>query len=72
MELVLHAWDLATATGQPYSCSDEVAAAVAKAVADTAEMYRQYDGFAAEVELDGDASVFDRALAVSGRQPAGR
>ena len=72
MELVLHAWDLATATGQPYSCSDGVAATVAKAVADAAEMYREYDGFAAEVELDADASVFERALAVSGRRPAGR
>ncbi|NUR63222.1 MAG: TIGR03086 family protein [Catenulispora sp.] len=72
MEMVLHAWDLATATGQRYTCSDEVAATVAKAVSDTAEMYRQYDGFAAEVALDADASVFERALAVSGRRPAGR
>ncbi|MFD0634154.1 TIGR03086 family metal-binding protein [Catenulispora yoronensis] len=72
MELVLHSWDLATATGQDYTCRDDVAATVAKAVADAAEMYREYDGFAAEVELDADASAFDRALAVSGRQPAGR
>src|SRR2546429_8715065 len=63
MELVLHAWDLATATGQEYRCPEDVAATVAKAVSETAEMYRQYDGFAAGVELGEDASVFERALA---------
>lgn len=71
MELVLHAWDLATATGQPYNCPDDVAATVAKAVADSAEMYREYDGFGAEVEVPADASVFDKTLAASGRRPAG-
>lgn len=72
MEMVLHGWDLATATGQDYTCPDDVAAVVAKAVAETAEMYREYDGFAAEIELGEDATVFERALAVSGRRPAGR
>jgi uncharacterized protein (TIGR03086 family) len=69
LEMVLHAWDLATATGQQYACSDEVAATVAKAVEASAEMYREYDGFAAEAEVGEGASVFERALAVSGRQP---
>lgn len=70
MEMVLHAWDLATATGQSYTCSEEVAATVAKAVDASAEMYRQYDGFAAETEVGDGASVFERALAVSGRKAA--
>jgi uncharacterized protein (TIGR03086 family) len=69
MEMVLHAWDLATATGQPYTISDEVAGTVAKAVGATAEMYRQYDGFAAEVEAGPDATALDKALAESGRKP---
>ena len=69
MEMVLHGWDLATATGQPFQVSDEVAATVAKAVAATAEMYRQYDGFAAEVEVGPDATPLEKALAVSGRRP---
>jgi len=69
MEMVLHGWDLATATGQPYQVSDEVAATVAKAAAASAEMYRQYDGFAAEVEVGPDATALETALAVSGRQP---
>ncbi|MFL6116435.1 MAG: TIGR03086 family metal-binding protein [Catenulispora sp.] len=72
MELVLHAWDLATATGQEYRCPADVAATVTKAVGESAQMYREYDGFAAEVELAGDASVFEQALAVSGRRPVGR
>jgi uncharacterized protein (TIGR03086 family) len=72
MELVLHGWDLATATGQDFACTEEVAATVSKAVGAVAEMYRQYDGFAPEVELGADATTFERALAVSGRRPVGR
>jgi uncharacterized protein (TIGR03086 family) len=68
MELVLHGWDLATATGQAYEVSDEVAATVAKAVAATAEMYRQYDGFAAEVAVGPEATELQKALALSGRK----
>jgi uncharacterized protein (TIGR03086 family) len=67
MEMVLHGWDLATATGQPYEVSDEIAATVAKAVEASAEMYRQYDGFAAEVAIGQDATTLEKALAVSGR-----
>jgi uncharacterized protein (TIGR03086 family) len=69
MEMVLHGWDLARATGQPFAVPGPVAETVAKAVGDTAELYRQYDGFAAEIELPADASALDRALAVSGRDP---
>jgi uncharacterized protein (TIGR03086 family) len=69
MEMVLHGWDLAKATGQSYQCPDEVAETVGRALADVVEMYREYDGFAAEVVLGPDASAFDRVLAVSGRDP---
>ena len=51
-----------------YEVSDEVVATVAKAVNASAEMYRQYDGFAAEIEVGPDATVLQKALAVSGRQ----
>ncbi len=33
-------------------------------------MFRQYQGFADEVNLPDSASAFDRALALSGRDPA--
>ncbi|MEY9929221.1 uncharacterized protein (TIGR03086 family) [Catenulispora sp. GP43] len=68
MEMVLHGWDLATATGQPYEISDEIAGTVAQAVEASAEMYRQYDGFAAEVQIGQDATTLEKALAVSGRR----
>jgi len=67
MEMVLHGWDLASATGQEFSIPDEVAETVAAAVAGSAEMYRQYGGFAAETKAGADASPLERALALSGR-----
>lgn len=68
MELVLHGWDLATATGQKYAVPDEVARTAGAAVAGVAEMYRAYDGFAEEVEVGGNATELERALAKSGRR----
>ena len=68
-ELVLHGWDLAAATGQPYTVSDRAAAAALAAVEANAEMFRQYKGFAEPVSLPDDAAALDRALAVSGRDP---
>jgi uncharacterized protein (TIGR03086 family) len=68
-EMVLHGWDVARATGQDFHCDGPVLAAAAQAVADNAELFRQYQGFAAEVELPAGASGFDRLLAASGRDP---
>ncbi|MBV9095412.1 MAG: TIGR03086 family protein [Streptosporangiaceae bacterium] len=69
MEMVLHGWDIAKATGQHYRCDDAVAASVLATVEAQAPLFRQYDGFADEVELPDVVSVFDRALAASGRHP---
>jgi uncharacterized protein (TIGR03086 family) len=69
-EMVLHGWDVARATGQDYHCDAPVLAAAAQAVADNAELFRQYQGFAAPVPLPPGASAFDRLLAASGRDPA--
>ena len=70
METVLHGWDVAKATGQDYHCDGPVLAAAAQAVDENAELFRQYQGFAAPVQLPPDASGFDRLLATSGRDPA--
>ncbi|WP_307124276.1 TIGR03086 family metal-binding protein [Streptomyces sp. B1I3] len=71
METALHGWDVARATGQDFRLSDPAAAYVLEVVAASAALYRQYDGFAAEVAgADGDAPLFDRALAGSGRDPS--
>jgi uncharacterized protein (TIGR03086 family) len=69
-ELVLHGWDLATATGQTYHCDDAVAAVVLDTVRQQGDLFRQYKGFADVVEIPGDAPVFDKALAESGRDPS--
>src|ERR1700744_5178976 len=68
-EMVLHGWDVARATGPDFHRGGPVLAAAAQAVADNAELFRQYQGFAAEVELPAGASDFDRLLAASGRDP---
>ena len=69
-ELVLHGWDLARATGQSYepdAASVEVVHAFTAAVA--AEGVT--DGlFGPPVDVRADAPLFDRALGLSGRDPA--
>lgn len=68
-EMVLHGWDVARATGQDYHCDDQVAQAVLKTVEAQGDLFRQYQGFAAVVPVPDDATAFDRALALSGRDP---
>ena len=69
LELVLHAWDLARATGQEYRLDGAAAAALLGMVREQAEMYRQYKGFGEAVEAPAGASDLDLALALSGRDP---
>ncbi|NUU24957.1 MAG: TIGR03086 family protein [Streptomycetaceae bacterium] len=68
-ELVVHGWDVAKATGQEISCGEETAKVVLAVVTEHGEIYRQYKGFADAVEVGADASTFERALALSGRDP---
>jgi uncharacterized protein (TIGR03086 family) len=70
MEMVLHGWDVAQATGQDYRADDRLAQAVLATVKAQGDMFRQYQGFAAVVPVPDDASAFDRALSLSGRDPA--
>ncbi len=70
MEMALHGWDVAKATGQEYRADDAVAATLHDTVQKSAELFRKYQGFADPVEADHDAATFDRALALSGRDPA--
>ena len=69
-EMVLHGWDIAQATGQDYHCDDAVARNLLKTVEAQGDMFRQYQGFAAIVPVPDDATAFDRALTLSGRDPA--
>ena len=67
MEMVLHGWDIAQAAGQDYQCDGELGQALLGTVQAQGDMFRQYQGFAAVVPVPDDASTFDRALALSGR-----
>jgi uncharacterized protein (TIGR03086 family) len=69
MELALHGWDVARATGQDYTCVEAVAQALIQTVEAQAELFRKYQGFADAVTAPAGASTFDRALALSGRDP---
>jgi uncharacterized protein (TIGR03086 family) len=69
MEMVLHGWDVARATGQEYVCEDAVAAAVLETVEAQAELFRKYEGFKDVVPVPAGAPAFDRALSLSGRDP---
>ena len=69
MEMVLHGWDVAKATGQEYNADDAVAQALLGIVEAQAELFRKYQGFADAIEAPDDATTFDRALSLAGRNP---
>ena len=69
MEMVLHGWDVAKATGQEYHADDDLARAVLATVEAQGDVFRQYQGFAAVVPVPEDATAFDRVLSQSGRDP---
>lgn len=72
-ELVMHGWDLARATGQPFGCDPASAEAVLAFTTMSAqpEQAAMRDGlFGPVVDVPEDASAFDRALGFAGRDPA--
>ncbi len=72
-ELVVHGWDLAAGTGQPYSVSDadaEACMAFAGAVGESAE---EREGlYGPRVAVPDDAPALDRLLGLTGRDPGWR
>ena len=70
MEMALHGWDVARATGQEYHADDTLGEVVEQTVQAQADMFRKYQGFADAVPVGENAAAFDRALALSGRDPA--
>lgn len=67
-ELVLHGWDLATATGQTPRFPDDVAEAVLRWLESEDDPMRSDDWYRAPVST-ASASPMDRAVARSGRDP---
>jgi uncharacterized protein (TIGR03086 family) len=69
METALHGWDVARATGQEFNIDDTTASALEDIVQAQAELFRKYQGFADAVEPPENATAFERALTLSGRDP---
>jgi uncharacterized protein (TIGR03086 family) len=70
-ELLVHGWDIATATGQSFAGDDELVAAATAFVHGVAE---QNPGgtpglFGPAVTVPGDASPLDQLLGLTGRDP---
>ncbi|MFI6852479.1 TIGR03086 family metal-binding protein [Streptomyces sp. NPDC050416] len=72
LDLTVHAWDLARATGQEYGADDAlepVLEQLAGTVAELAPTARSTGVFAEPVPLAEGASAFERLLAQTGRDP---
>jgi uncharacterized protein (TIGR03086 family) len=69
-ELVTHGWDLARATGQELKVSEEVARAVLDLNTGMSAEAQQQGLFGAPVPVDAGAPTLERAVAVTGRDPA--
>ena len=66
---LIHAWDLAVATGGDTALDPELVAAVATWFADREELYRGAGVIGARVELGGGDDPASRLLAAFGRDP---
>lgn len=66
---LIHGWDLATATGQPYQPPDALVAEVQTFAHQALEPMRDGDTFAAAIEPPRAATPIQRLAAFSGRQP---
>ena len=72
-EVLLHGWDVARATGQPYRPTDPECEAVLPNVTPTRDAAdgSGRDGlFGPVVAVDADAPAFDHVLGLAGRDPA--
>ncbi|WP_370617938.1 TIGR03086 family metal-binding protein [Mumia sp. Pv 4-285] len=72
-EVVLHGWDLARATGQPYDVDPEALAAVHAFVEEAArpeEAAGREGLFGPPIRLPEEAPLLDRVVALAGRSPS--
>ena len=72
-ELVLHGWDLARGSGQPFTCDPASTQAVFEFTSQAAQPGFDRNGlFGPVIDVPADASLFDRALGLGGRDPGWR
>ncbi len=69
LDIVIHKWDLAKGTSQSTSLDAGLAEACFGAMQMGAEMGRQAGVFGPEITVPMSASIQDKLLAISGRQP---
>lgn len=69
-ELVLHGWDLARATGQPFDCDERSTEASFALMSPLAAGDGGEGMFGPVVEVPDDAPLLHRAIGLSGRDPA--
>lgn len=72
-ELVIHGWDLARATGQPFEPDEASVAAVHRFVSEFSGPRKDADReglFGPEVPVPADAPLFHRVLGMTGRDPS--
>jgi uncharacterized protein (TIGR03086 family) len=71
-EVVLHGWDVAVASGQPFDLDEASLQAAHDFVAQFSGPGHEEDragGFGPEVDVPADAPLLDRLLGMAGRQP---
>ncbi|MFS1301554.1 TIGR03086 family metal-binding protein [Streptosporangium longisporum] len=71
-DMVMHGWDLARATGQEFTVDAGTGELLAAFVAQMAPQGRPRGVFGEEVPVPADASPFERALGLAGRDPGWR
>jgi uncharacterized protein (TIGR03086 family) len=70
VDIVVHGWDLARATGQEYEPDPEAVSRALHFTDQMVEMGRQRGAFGPPVPVPVDAPPFDRLLGVIGRDPS--
>jgi uncharacterized protein (TIGR03086 family) len=71
-ELVIHGWDLARSTGQPFECDPSLLVAVNEFVAQFSGPGHEEERaglFGPEVPVPAEAPLVDRVIGMSGRDP---
>ncbi|MEV4543283.1 TIGR03086 family metal-binding protein [Micromonospora echinaurantiaca] len=68
-ELVVHGWDLASATGQPYDVDDQTVETVHRLVSQQASSDGTPGLFGPSITPPAGASLLDRVLGLTGRDP---
>jgi uncharacterized protein (TIGR03086 family) len=66
---LIHGWDLATATGQPYNPPDDLVAEIEAYAHQAVDPLRDGDAFSEAVEPAPDATPIERLAAYTGRRP---